>query len=71
MIICNHKGKKKSPCKELNMTEAVIKEMHKEAREVIEKMKTLSENGRRIVRNAFKYKWWGIEPEEALRIGGR
>lgn len=53
------------------MNEEEIKEMHKEAREVLEKIKLLSENGKRIVRNAFKYKWWGIEPEEALRIGGR
>lgn len=52
------------------MTEKEIKEMHDEARKVLKEMEGLSESGKRIARNAFKHKWWGIEPEEALKIGG-
>lgn len=53
------------------MNEEEIKEMHKEAREVLDFIKTAkTETMKRVCRNIFKNKWWGIEPEEALKIGG-
>ena len=51
------------------MSKEEIKAMHKEAKELLEDEKSLSDWGKRVARNCFKKKWWGIEPEEALKIG--
>lgn len=51
------------------MNEDEIKQMHGEAKEVLEKIKSLSDFGKTVAINCFMNKWWGLEPSEALKIG--
>ena len=54
------------------MNEQEIKEMHEHARKLLQEEKSpyVSAYLKQIARNYFKRVWWGIEPEEALKIGG-
>lgn len=52
------------------MSEDEIAEMRREAKAVLDTLPILSETTARIYRNCFKRRWRGIEPEEALKIGG-
>lgn len=53
------------------MNEEEIKEMHEHAERVLQEEKSpyVSDWAKKVARNYFKRVWWGIEPEEALKIG--
>ena len=52
--------------------EDTMVQMHKDAKKPLEDEKTLkTESVKKIARNIFKHTYWGIEHEEALKIGGK
>lgn len=51
------------------MNEEEIKEMHSDAERALEDIKKISEISKKILINCFKKKWWGLTPEEAIKIG--
>lgn len=48
-----------------------IEEMHEAARKTLEILQDeeISEWGKKVARGCFMRAWWGITPEEALKIG--
>ena len=53
-----------------NMTEIEINNMCSEAQELTKKFPALTESEQKAALNLFKFRWHGIEPDEAMRICG-
>ena len=53
-----------------NMTEMEINDMCREAQELTMKLPALPEREQKAALDLFKFRWHGIEPDEAMRICG-